>query len=113
MLSYEYMEIIYENCQLKNCMKEDHRSYRCNFCSWEKKAWKKTGCTGIAEVCSMVERCTGVAAVKLEFCTSLNFFAGFLFATAKVASITAMIFFRTRVYVPLNEYVLGPSQSLL
>jgi len=22
-------------------MKEDHRSYKHNFCSWEKKAWKK------------------------------------------------------------------------
>ena len=28
-----------------------------------------------------------------ESCTSLNFFQAFLFATAKVASITAMIFF--------------------
>ena len=41
--------------------KEDHRSYRRNFCSCEKKAWKK-------------------------------FISGFLFATANVASITAMIF---------------------
>ena len=37
--SYEYMKIIYENCGVKNYMKKDHRSYRCNFCSCEKKAW--------------------------------------------------------------------------
>ena len=35
------MKIINENCWLKNYLKEDHRSYRCNFCSCEKKAWKK------------------------------------------------------------------------
>ena len=28
------MKIIYENCGVKNFMKEDHRSYRRNFCSW-------------------------------------------------------------------------------
>ena len=37
------MKIIYENCGVKNYMKEDHRSYRRNFCSWEKKAWKNSG----------------------------------------------------------------------
>ena len=31
---------------------------------------------------------------RFKSCTSLNFFSGFLFATAKVASITAMIFFQ-------------------
>ena len=35
--SYEYMKIIYESCRVKNYLKEDHRSYRRNFCSWEKK----------------------------------------------------------------------------
>ena len=39
--SYEYMKIIYENCGVKSYMKEDHRSCRRNFCSCEKKAWKK------------------------------------------------------------------------
>ena len=29
---------MYENCGVKNYMKEDHRSYRGNFCNWEKKA---------------------------------------------------------------------------
>ena len=28
-------------------MKEDHRSYGRNFCSCEKKAWKKSGLYGI------------------------------------------------------------------
>ena len=39
--SYEYMKIIYVNCRVKNYMKVDHRSYRRNLCSYEKKAWKK------------------------------------------------------------------------
>ena len=33
--------MIYENCGVKNYMKEDHRSYKRNFCSCEKKALKK------------------------------------------------------------------------
>ena len=33
---------MYENCGVKNCMKEkDHRSYRRNFCSCEKETLKK------------------------------------------------------------------------
>ena len=35
------MNIIYENCRVNNYMKEDHRSYRRNFCSCEKKPEKK------------------------------------------------------------------------
>ena len=35
------MKIVYKNCGVKNNVKEDHRSYRRNFCSCEKKAWKK------------------------------------------------------------------------
>ena len=35
------MKIIYVNCGVKNYMKVDHHSYRRNFCSCEKKAWKK------------------------------------------------------------------------
>ena len=33
-LSYEYMNIIYVNCGVKNYMKEDHRSYIRNFFSF-------------------------------------------------------------------------------
>ena len=33
--------MIYENCEVKNYMKEDRRSYKRNFCSCEKKALKK------------------------------------------------------------------------
>ena len=36
--SYEYMNVIYVNCGVKNYVKEDHRSYLRNFCSYEKKA---------------------------------------------------------------------------
>ena len=35
----KYMKIIYENCGVKNHMKEDHLSCRRNFCSWGKKAF--------------------------------------------------------------------------
>ena len=35
------MKIIYKNYGVKNYMKEGHRSYRRNFCSCRKKAWKK------------------------------------------------------------------------
>ena len=33
-----YMKILYESCGVKNYMKEDHCSCRRNFCSREKKA---------------------------------------------------------------------------
>ena len=36
--SYEYMNVIYVNGGVKNYVKEDHRSYLRNFCSYEKKA---------------------------------------------------------------------------
>ena len=50
---YEYMKIIYENCGVKNCMKEDQRSYRHNFCSCKKKTWKKIqACTGFEPLTS-------------------------------------------------------------
>ena len=32
---------MYVNCRVKNYMKVDHRSYRRNLCSYEKKEWKK------------------------------------------------------------------------
>ena len=32
---------VYEKCGVKNYVKEDHHSYRRNFCSCKKKAWKK------------------------------------------------------------------------
>ena len=35
------MKIIYVNCGVSNLMESDHRSYIRNFCSCEKKAWKK------------------------------------------------------------------------
>ena len=71
--SYEYMKIMYVNCRGKNYMKVDRRSYRRHFYSCEKKAWKKSGLYRI----------------------SLNFF----FATAKVASITAIIYFDIFIHI--------------
>ena len=35
------MKIIYENCGVKNYMKEDHRSYRRNFLQLRKETLKK------------------------------------------------------------------------
>ena len=55
------MKIIYENCGVKNYLKEDHRSYR--------------------------------KRLQKEIPYQPEVFSGFLFAAAKVASITAMIFF--------------------
>ena len=58
------MKIIYENRGVKNYyMKEDHRNYRHNFCSWEKKAWKKKGLYGIWTL-DLCKRCTGITEFK-------------------------------------------------
>ena len=46
------MKIMYENCGVKNYMKEDHRSYRGNVCNWEKKAWKIQACRGFEPLTS-------------------------------------------------------------
>ena len=56
-------------------MKEDHRSYRRNFCSCEKKAWKKLGLYGIRTLTSAipVQRSTNWAN-KPAGCKSLNWF---------------------------------------
>ena len=35
------MKTMYVNCGVKSYMKIDLSSYRRNFCSYEKKAWKK------------------------------------------------------------------------
>ena len=37
-LTHGHLKIIYVNCGVNNYMKEDHRSYIRNFCSFEKKA---------------------------------------------------------------------------
>ena len=76
-----------------NFMKEDHRNYRRNFL-----------------VTGWYRRAQG-----FEFCTSLNFFSGFLFATAKIASITGMIFFHIILHpaVLINDFdaFITPSSS--
>ena len=65
------MKIIYGNCRVKNYMKEDHRSYRRDICIFcEKKSLKK-----------------------------FRLFQAFRFAAAKVASISAMIFFHIDVFM--------------
>ena len=49
------MKVIYVNCGVKNYLKEDHRSYICNLCSYEKKAWKKNqACTGFEPLTSAI-----------------------------------------------------------
>ena len=48
------MKIIYEYCEVKNYMKEDHRSYRRNFCSCQKKAWKNSGLHGFEPLASAI-----------------------------------------------------------
>ena len=54
------MKITYENCRVKNYTKEDHRSYRRNFCSCEKKAWKNSGLYGIRTAWPLRYRCSAV-----------------------------------------------------
>ena len=50
------MKIIYENCVVKNNMKEDHRSYIRNFCSFEKKFFRLSfrNCKGVASIAAMI-----------------------------------------------------------
>ena len=51
-------------------MEEDHRSYRCNFCSCEKKPWKNSGLYGIQTLLpvglfvQLVERYTSITEAK-------------------------------------------------
>ena len=56
------MKIIYVNCGVKNYMKEDHRSYIRNFCSWEKKSLKKIQayCVAVLLCCAKNRRCESV-----------------------------------------------------
>ena len=70
------MKIIYVNCGVKNYMNEDHRSWIRNFCSCEKKAWKKNqACTGFEPLTSAipVQRSTN-SANKPTGSRSLNWF---------------------------------------
>ena len=85
---------------MKNYMNEDYRSYIGNFCSCGKKAWKKFRLVRDLNLWPLRCRCSALT-IKLLASqlgagrwkrTSLNFFSGFLFATAKVAYITSMIF---------------------
>ena len=50
------MKIIYENFVVENNMKEDHRSYRRNFCSFEKKFFRLSflNCKGVASIAAMI-----------------------------------------------------------
>ena len=82
--SYKYMKSYMWTAEGRNYMKDDHRSYTCtyNFCSCEKKAWKnKSGLYGIR-----------IPYKSVTYKSIQECFWGFLFATAKVACITAMIF---------------------
>ena len=83
--------------QKQKHLNEGWSSQLYNFYSWEKKAWKKIRLVRdsnpwpLRHWCSLYQlNCT--AEVKgNESRTSRNFFSGFLFPTAKVANITAMI----------------------
>ena len=53
----------------------------------------------------LVERCTGIAEVKgSNPVQAWKFFSGFLFATAEVTSITAMVFFRISNSLPCSSH---------
>ena len=72
-------------------MKEDHRSYGPNICSCEKKVWKISGLYGITV--------SGLNPVQ-----GCSFFLGSLFATARVASIIAMILFHVILHPAVLIY---------
>ena len=112
-------------------MKEDHRSYRRNFCSCEKTVRHSNPrplrylrsalpviiilsrvynepiqrpapswlVSSIGRALHRYRRGQG-----FESRTSLDFFSGFLFATAKVTSITAMVFFRISNSLPCSSH---------
>ena len=64
------MKIINENCGVKNYMKEDHRSYRRNFCSCEKKAYKKN--LGLYGIRTLDLWDTGAALLPTELTSQLG-----------------------------------------
>ena len=64
------MKIIYENFWVKNYLKEDHRSYRHNFYSCEKKAWKKN--SGLYGIPTLDLRDTGAALLPIELTSQLE-----------------------------------------
>ena len=45
-----FMKIIYENCKVKNNMKEDYRSCKTQLLQLWKKAWKNSGLYGIQTI---------------------------------------------------------------
>ena len=111
-------------------MKEDHRSYRRNFCSCEKTV-RHSNPRPLRYLCSALPLIIILSRVYnepiqrpapswlvssigralhryrrgqgFESRTSLDFFSGFLFATAKVTSITAMVFFRISNSLPCSS----------
>ena len=64
-----FMKIICVNCGAKNYTKVDHRSYRRNFWSCEKKARKNSGLYGIRtlDLCD-----TGAALLPVELTSQLG-----------------------------------------
>ena len=72
--NYEYMKIIFVNCGVKNYMKEDHRSYIRNFCSCEKKAWKKSRLVRNLNPWPLRYRCSALPINKPTGSRSLNWF---------------------------------------
>ena len=96
-----------------NYMKRDYRSYRRNFCCCEKKAWKKKSALYVIRKWTSaipVQRSTNWAlhryrwGLGFESRSSLRFFLGFLFVTAKVASTTVMIFYHIILHPAVHIY---------
>ena len=69
----------YVNCGVKNYLKEDHRSYIHNLCSWEKKAWKKFRLVWNSNPWPLRYRCSALPIKLTDECTMVNpFIAGSL-----------------------------------
>ena len=60
----KYMKIIYENCGVKNYMKEDHRSCRRNFCVGKRKPFAVASITAMILVLSY--NCLCIVCINVE-----------------------------------------------
>ena len=104
-------------------MNEDHRSYIRNFCSCEKKAWKKFRLVRDSNPWPLRYRYSVQAWIFFSWLVSLidralhryrrsrvripykpEFFSSFLLASAKIAYITAMIFLHIILHSAVHIY---------
>ena len=118
------LTVYYLICTVTNYVKVDHHlCNRGNFCSCKKKAWKKLYKIQTLDLCNTgaallttwankpTARSSGKRAAPVSQRSRVwilykpEFFSGFLFATAKVASICVMIYFHIILHPAVHIYV--------